>query len=271
MRLFWTGGWDSTYRLVELSRMDLTVEPVYCIDKGRGSLEIERAAMKNILRALQDKPETKAKILPVKEIDIETLPENKEITEAYNTVCKSVRLGSQYEWLAKVALDYPGIELGIEYPDGTLGGCTSALNQFAEMKQTNGIWKIDCDSSSKECCLIFGNINFPIIDISELEMQKNIEKWNYEDVMSNIWFCLNPINNRPCGKCEPCKQKIERSMGWLLPPEAHKRYRRYKTFERISKIPVIGFMFRALRYVYRRIRRIFSGSSDIIPVSSLRI
>ena len=111
MRIFWTGGWDSTYRLVELSRMNVTVEPVYCVDRGRVSLEIERAAMKKILKALHDKPETKAKILPIKEIDIEALPENKDITEAYNALCKSVRLGSQYEWLAKVAIDYPGIEI----------------------------------------------------------------------------------------------------------------------------------------------------------------
>ena len=240
--------------------MDLTVEPVYCIDKGRGSLEIERAAMKNILKALQDKPETKAKILPVKEIDIETLPENKEITEAYKTVCKTVKLGSQYEWLAKVALNYPGIELGIEKPNGEFSSCAEAIAEFGRLVNIDETYVVDKSSSSNECNILFGNLSFPIIETTELEMLKNIKEWDYEDVMSNIWFCYNPVNGKPCGRCRPCQQKMECGMDWLLPEEAHKRYRRYKTFERISKIPVIGFMFRALRYVYRRIRRIISGS-----------
>ena len=90
-------------------------------------------------------------------------------------------------------------------------------------------------------------------------MLRNIKEWGYDDVMRNIWFCYYPVNGKPCGRCRPCQQKMECGMDWLLPPEAHRRYRRYKTFEKIAKIPVIGFMFRAVRYVYRRIRRIISG------------
>ena len=42
IKLLWTGGWDSTYRLVELSRMDVTVQPIYGCDGKRDSMEIEK-------------------------------------------------------------------------------------------------------------------------------------------------------------------------------------------------------------------------------------
>lgn len=41
VKIFWTGGWDSTYRMVELSQCDVIIQPIYCIDKGRKSSDIE--------------------------------------------------------------------------------------------------------------------------------------------------------------------------------------------------------------------------------------
>ena len=262
VHIFWTGGWDSTYRIVELSRMPVTVQPVYCIDKERRSLERERSAMNAILSALEQKPETRAEFLPIKQIDIETLPENKEITEAYKTICKTVRLGSQYEWLAKVALNFPGIETGIEKPNGEFSGCFEAIDTFGKLSRVNDTWKIDPLASSRELCLLFGNLSFPIIMTTELEMRENIKKWHYEDVMRSIWFCYSPVNGKPCGVCRPCEQKMECGMSWLLPEEAHRRYTWHKRGEAIVKIPVIGFVFRAVRKIYRLFRKVlFSVSS----------
>lgn len=259
VHIFWTSGWDSTYRLIELSRMPVTVEPVYCIDRGRKSIEIEKSAMNEILKQLRAKPETKAEILPIKEIDIALLPENKDITKAFKTILASGHIGSQHEWLAKAALDYPGIEIGIEKPIGALGGCTSALSKFAEMVQVNGMWKIDPSASSWEALQIFGNLTFPILGINELEMLDNIKRWGYEDVMSHIWFCLVPINGRPCGVCHSCTLKIERGMGWLLPPEAHKRYKRHQRIKAMMNLPVIGLPLRALREVKRKFHAIINS------------
>lgn len=257
VRIFWTGGWDSTYRIVELSRVPVTVEPIYCIDKGRGSLEIERTAMNKILTALQAKPETKAKFLPIKQIDIDTLQANQDITDAYETVFNAVKLGGQHEWLAKVAIDYPGIELGLEKNPIELSRGVAALHKFAKLIYVNNTWRIDLEVSSREGRLLFENLSFPIIDIDESEMLQNIREWGYEDVMKHIWFCHSPINGKPCGKCHPCELKIECGMGWLLPPEAHRRYRLHKNFESALKIPVIGFGLRAVRKVYRLSRKIY--------------
>ena len=236
--------------------MAVTVEPVYCIDKERASLNIERAAMSNILKVLQERPETQAKFLPIKQIDTDTLPEDKEIAEAYEFVRKSVMIGSQYIFLAKAAACYPGIEMGIEKPSGEFSGCYEAIEMFGKLIHVNDTWRIDTEHSARELCVLFGNISFPIIMKTELDMLKNIHEWHYEDVMSNIWFCHNPIDGKPCGKCRPCEQKMECGMEWLLPAEAHVRYRRHKKLEAAMKIPVAGIMLRAMRKVYRVARGI---------------
>ena len=58
VNLLWTSGWDSTYRLVELSRMDVRVQPIYVTGMGRPSEQRELQAQKEILEALAQKKET---------------------------------------------------------------------------------------------------------------------------------------------------------------------------------------------------------------------
>ena len=92
---------------------------------------------------------------------------------------------------------------------------------------------IDRSTSSADCILLFGNMKFPIIDITEEQMVELIHQWDCEDIMKNIWFCHNPINNKPCGFCRPCQQKMESKMEWLLPKDAQNRYYRFKRLTNI--------------------------------------
>ena len=53
VRILWTGGWDSTYRIVELSRQDKVVEPIYVYGDQRTSEKKEINAMKEILSQIK--------------------------------------------------------------------------------------------------------------------------------------------------------------------------------------------------------------------------
>lgn len=64
----WISGLDSTARIVELSYKHVIVQPYYTLDPNRGSTEYEKAVMKTILMRLNQDPNTKAEILPVKDI-----------------------------------------------------------------------------------------------------------------------------------------------------------------------------------------------------------
>ena len=245
--LLWTGGWDSTYRLVELSRKEVTVQPIYCCDPGRKSTRQETDAMNSILQALTEREETLARFMPIEYVDIRELPDNPEITNAYRELCKKIHLGTQYEWLAKLALKYPGIELGIEKPNGKFGGCTTLIKTFGRLKKENGTIVLDKENSTEECCLILGNFTFPILDTTDVDMVQNIAEWGYEDIMSKIWFCLNPLNGQPCGMCNPCQQKMKCKMDFLLPPRAHKRFRA------VTKANALFGTFgtKAVKFLYR--------------------
>jgi 7-cyano-7-deazaguanine synthase len=233
VHIFWTGGWDSTYRMVELSQKNITIQPLYCVDKKRNSYEIELARMKKITEALRLHEKTKAQINDIKVIDIDEIPENQEITDAYKRISSDVKIGIQYEWLSRLALQYSMIELGVEKPFGDYSGCNAAIEKEGALMKKDDTWVIDKKVSSEDLNVLFGNISFPIIKLTEKVMAENIVSWGYEDVMKLIWFCHSPIHGEICGICRPCQQKMECGMDWLLPIKAKKRYKFRKNLSKI--------------------------------------
>ena len=53
IKILWTGGWDSTYRIIELSRRPVNIQPIYVYGDGRISENYERTAMQKILSELK--------------------------------------------------------------------------------------------------------------------------------------------------------------------------------------------------------------------------
>lgn len=244
--ILWTGGWDSTYRMVELSRQALTVQPVYVIDEGRKSFRKEQQVMTQILQALRERKETQAELKDVLYIPVEEIEGDPAITEAFSRVRQTQAIGGQYEWLARLALRYPGIELGVEKPLGQGGGCNTLIARSGKLLEENGIYRIDREQSQPDCVLLLGNFTFPIRGKNVPDMVEDIRRWGYEDIMQQIWFCNTPVKGQVCGMCNPCRQKMEGGMEWLLPDDARKRYR---THTKIRKI-----FGRKVGEAYRRLR-----------------
>lgn len=140
--IFWTGGFDSTYRVVELSCYPIKLQPVYCTGVAsdiRKSERYELNAIRQISDILRKKKETKAEILPLKivysknnpptQIDndfiYEELPRDHDVAKAFrriyismmkprreqlavgrgvlNAVNLDLYIDSQYQWLAAYA------------------------------------------------------------------------------------------------------------------------------------------------------------------------
>ncbi len=248
----WTGGWDSTYRIVELSRMEVTVQPIYVADPERRSTPIERATMENILSALRARPETRAEFLPVKYIPLADIPKDPEITAAYWRLEKSAALGEQYDWLARLALQYPGLELGIEKASyDKKVGCRATILQNGGFATEDGIAVLNREKATADCKTVMGGFRFPIIHLTEADMMENINAWGYQDIMAMIWFCHDPINGQPCGMCRPCEQKMDGGMTMLLPPAAQRRYRVFKATKKAFGDAVARKMARVF---YRRMK-----------------
>ena len=234
-RVLWTGGWDSTFLLLQMARENGkgSIRPVYVAGDNRKSEENELQTMKLLLPKIRTAAGEGTQVEDLLIVDKADIPGNPEITAAYETIRKTVRIGTQYEWLARLAMQYPGLAIGIEKPNGEYSGCIAAIESTGAFREEEGCLVIDREESSKECCLLFGNFCFPLAEVTETDMIRLVKEWHQEELMKGVWFCHKPINGSPCGYCRPCQQKMECEMQWLVPEEAQKRYHQYRRLVRL--------------------------------------
>ncbi len=236
VHLFITGGFDSTFMLCKMSRLPITIEPIYIYNEERLSREYEQRAIARIIQAIVKHPDTKASIVPIKNIELKTIKVDQSIIGARKRLMKKVgHIGKQYDYLATVAKSYGLVGLGLEnlrglgLEDGaSLGGIDKLFINYIKLVPGPYGAKIDQDKSNPDVNLVFGNMFFPIWDITEPEMDKWSKKNGYDDIMRSTWFCHSPINGSPCGLCPPCEEKMGSKMEHLLPEEAKKRYYKAK-------------------------------------------
>lgn len=209
VHLLWTGGWDSTYRLLYLLREGKQVQPHYIIDPHRPSSSHELRSMEAISERIHKETEKlPGTLLPTEISEKASSVQSNEVQEAYNAIVKRMYIGDQYMWLA----DYcetrgiEGMELGIERIPGT--NVTKAIN-----------------SAEYPYSKIFGKFCFPILSTSKLEMKEWSEATGTLPIMELTWFCHRPtVDAQPCGRCVPCEVAIEEGMGYRFPLRSRIRY-----------------------------------------------
>lgn len=116
VEIFWTGGYDSTFKICQLSKLKISIHPFYMSDK-RQSEEYELNAINSIRDKLINNPDTKAKIEPIIYVSTEERITDHDVTQAFKNLLKKDFMGSQYEWLGTFALNHKGIELSIHKDD----------------------------------------------------------------------------------------------------------------------------------------------------------
>lgn len=226
INLLWTGGLDSTFRLVELSREEVEIQPFYIIDPNRKSIAQEKMAMDKIYLLLKKKSQTKAILRDIRHIELDTVKSNKEITDSWRKFSESHKLGMQYDFLARFALQNNLIlEVGLE--NSYRSKAANTLKQYGNLQQDHyvdnsnkweQIYKIS-DDCSQECKNVFERLRFPIhlFSIEKVEEIELLRKWGCEDIMLNTWFCHHPVFGLPCGRCNPCKDALNEGLAWRVP------------------------------------------------------
>lgn len=239
VNILWTSGWDSTFRLLQLAEKgNVEIQPYYVLDEGRPSANIEIQTMEDIKRMIYDKwPYSKNLIKPTILIKINEIKKYEEITFSYNALRKKSFMGSQYEWLGWLSKNVGNLELCIHKDDKAH---YFIKNYISEINDVEGCYyKIDSKKCNKDVVNVFGNYNFPILNYTKLDMMKEAENKNFKDIMMHTWFCFTPINNEPCGICNPCKYAIEEGMSFRLSKSAllrHKYKFLYKVLRKTKNI-----------------------------------
>lgn len=189
VEILWTGGFDSTFRIIQLSRCDVAIQPYYMSD-NRKSEENELNAIKSITESLKAHESTRCIFLDLIIVGVEDRQNDPVIQKAWAELRKTDFFGSQYEWLASFASNHKGIELSIHEDDkavilikkyGNLKKCTDPVLGDYEM--------IDREKSNKNIEILFGNYHLPLVSWTKLQMKEFYEKNNYSHIMDMTWFC----------------------------------------------------------------------------------
>lgn len=235
VKILWTGGYDSTYRVMELSRLDLNIQPYYLSD-NRQSEKYELDSISKIMKKLQEHAGTCCSILPLIIIGKKDRDESLSISSAYKRIYKKIFFGSQYEWLACFAKENKGIELSIHQDDKAMEiieKCGGLVQVNMEVVGENYI--LDTSQSNEDMVLIFGDFMFPLAYKTKLDMKEDYINWGYEDIMNDTWFCHTPHDGKPCGICNPCKYTIEEGLKERFTKKALIRYRVHNIISMIRK------------------------------------
>lgn len=222
IHLFWTGGFDSTYRLLEIVlEKKLPVQPHYLIDSARLSTRIEINTIRKIKQILFEKyPFTQQLILPTIFMETADLQPNEEIKIAFQEINKHSHLGTQYDWLARYCHEKEINEMGITAVFRYDSHIESVLKNHVEMVERYNfpLYRIREDAYKLPEGIIFKYFLFPSYEKSKLELFQFAQEKGWGEMINLTWFCHKPrAGDKPCGACEPCRQTINYGLGFRIP------------------------------------------------------
>jgi hypothetical protein len=219
--LYWTGGYDSTYRLCEMLIVEKKkVQPIYislpldndCVTEEacnklwvRRNRKEEKNAMKKIIEKLhKDFPYTKRTLLPTLEVkkEISDSDFNMKFEDAFysNNLWPRKRKKHQYLFLSKFAYYHKKfIDIGV------LGiHKDSIFGQYLKknlIEKNNNLYLKDINHP-------LGYLLFPLYGRSKEDLLELSKKYKFEHVLKITWSCWFPKNGKPCGKCPMCRERI---------------------------------------------------------------
>jgi hypothetical protein len=233
VQLFWTGGLDSSFRLLWLLLVEQReVVPLYLLDPGRRSLNHELLAMQRLWDKLrQGHPEAADRLHPIRFFFRPELPPSPKIEAAYHRLLlREPILGIQYLWLARlttISLAGP-VEVCVHCDHDRNGnsGVTHLVQPFlvAEPGFQTPRYRLNPACPDADLQDMFAAFALPFARISKQEIVAEIARQGWEPLLSCTWFCHRPRGRHPCGTCVPCQVVVKEGLAYRLPWSARLRY-----------------------------------------------
>jgi 7-cyano-7-deazaguanine synthase in queuosine biosynthesis len=270
--LLWTGGWDSTYRLMCLVLTHKArTQPLYVLDTGRPSTLTELDAMTAIRRRLlQEHPHTAELLLPVELVLLDDIPGDPDIESKHRELKRqNPDYPNQYNWLARLAKarGIEGLELCVEKHIG--GGTFESLRNVIELvhddEYPTEYYRV-ADNPANPALRLFHAFRFPLLGIDKMGMGRAAAEQGFGSYLEMTWFCHRPLNGRPCGTCSPCRDAADLGLKRRVPW-------RNRTLRRYLSAPLWRAKDQFLEFLRprRRLRQLLgrgseSGADDSVAV-----
>ena len=240
MNVMFTGGFDSTYRMLELSFEDVIIQPYYIYNKNRKSRNIEVETIVSLLKMLRERETTKAEIKDVLISDLdEYMPISEDIIAGYNKVREQSVFGGQYPWLNQVGKTLKGIQISTETLDevNSETRLIYTLHQRDRLKYYENnpalcISQLTGKDIPNEYYVMFSNLYFPenILHMSKRDMLKKFKEWDALDIAEATWVCHYPVKGQACGWCLPCVSAVDKTGMWRVQGASRRRYKLRKFY-----------------------------------------
>lgn len=257
--LLWTGGWDSTFRLLSLVVLEKRiVQPYYVLDdpRHRPSVPAERQAMCRIREHLADRfPTAATRVLPTIECSLDEIAPDATITEQFDRSLRSSFIGGQYEWLARFCAqrNLDALELSIHRDD-------RARELLTDLVDDSRV-RLDPRHKGDPRYELFKYFRFPLFDTTKQQMREQSTRAGFDDLMNLTWFCHRPTRGQPCGRCNPCIYTIEEGLADRVPLRGRIRYH-LRVLPRVRHwILEHPQLYLAMRGPYRRMRALWQRPS----------
>lgn len=235
--LLWTGGWDSTFRLLQLLLLHKKkVNTYYIVRPHSQKLVYEIRAISNIREIILKRyPYTKELLLPTIYFSVNEIKENETITSQFNRSFAG-KISNQYEFLSRFTAHFKLTDLELSIENSSRAGTFRPLltaNVEAFVKDGYESYRI-IDQPSISDFAMFKNFSFPIFRLYKTDMKSIAEKNGFLDIMNLTWFCDYPTKRgNPCGECIPCNIAVDADMGYRISKIAHIRYWKHQVIWRI--------------------------------------
>lgn len=225
--VLWTGGWDSTFRVVDLVLTHgRSVQPWYVVDDDRRTTEREQRAMADIVAWLsRHHPPAAARIAPIRVLRREDIAPDPVVREAARLIRGRVGLPEQYVWLAELArdADLPSLEVGIEHRAETPALAEAAVVR-RDAPAPDDWWLVQADGSPPGTYTLYRDFRLPILEYDKAELGELAAERGFADALERTWFCRWPtILGNPCGFCVPCQTTRLGGLGRRVPAPTRAR------------------------------------------------
>lgn len=221
VNLLWTGGWDSTFRLLQLLLQHrVPVVPYYLEDPTRASTRIELDTMARIAEYLRDAfPHTRDLLQPLRIAMVGDVHEDADIVAALREVRRRSYIGSQYAWLPAFCKQsgIDDIELGVHVDDKVQALLRTFATEFDHPAGYRSV-RVDPRHAGTAEYRLFGCFSFPLFRVDKLGIERAAAAHGWDAIMDMTWFCHTPRRGRPCGICAPCVYTIEEGLARRVPP-----------------------------------------------------
>lgn len=248
VNLLWTGGWDSSFRLLQLLLLHgRRVVPWYLVDETRASARNELAAMQRIReRLFQEHPHTRSLLEPLRRHDVARIAQDPTISAAHALLATERFLGNQYDWIARFCKqqDIECAELAAGYQGGRIH---AVLQSFVVPVRDGGCdsYRVGPEHRGTPQHVLFGAFSFPLFELDKLGTARIAAENGWLDLLDLTCFCHKPRNDgQPCGCCNPCLYAVDEGFGWRIPRGNRIKGMLYRAFVRPAKAPAKAIMRR---------------------------